>query len=72
MGPIIYGTATNNIIVWYSYTLNTLQLSYDGRTLATLVTGSSATFGIYRYNDVSWNNTGYLSNGRATPHGPGL
>ena len=72
MGPIIYGTATNNIIVWYSYILNTLQLSYDGRTIATLVSGSTATFGIYRYNDVSWNNTGYLSNGRATPHGPGV
>ena len=72
MGPIIYGTATNNIIVWYSYILNTLQLSYDGRTIATLVSGSTATFGIYRYNDVSWNNTGYLSNGRATTHGPGV
>jgi hypothetical protein len=69
MGPIIYGTATNKIILWYSYILNTLQISYDGRTLATLVSGSTATFGIYKYNDVSWNNTGYLSNGRATAHG---
>ena len=62
MGPIIYGTATANIYVFYGLGL---RLSYDGRTLSTPISGSSGSFGIYRYNDISWNNIGYLTSGRS-------
>ena len=65
MGPIIYGTSTNYIYVYYlNYPLG-LLISYDGRTVATIVAGSTTTFAIYKYNDISWNRIGLLTNNRA-------
>ena len=62
MGPIIYGTSTNYIYVYYNLGL---LISYDGRTVATIVAGSTTTFAIYKYNDISWNRIGLLTNNRA-------